>query len=401
MVMRRAREWRTALVSASCAIARTSRSTPSPKRGSSSTIEVDRHAGGALAEIRQPLERRGHVVAAAGVGAQRADRSPRLGQVRAGQVDRGLDAGGDRRRQRATASRCAACSCIRIAAKPCARLSWMSRASRLRSSRMALRRSSTPVGLDEAAVVQRQRRLAGDRLDQDDPPPPVLGLDRLGAADRHPSEGAAAEQQRGRDDACRSPWRGRRPGPDRAGGHRLRGIRRSAASPARGRTGGSPCSRTGTHGFSSQTSMAGAAVAAASAAGRRRRPSTASQRCRSSSISQTAHDRLSVSSTIVLVRAPKKPSMSGSRTSRSNARLTTSPCMLARHSARRRSADSRSSAARSTSGSFESASGSHLPRSAGSQGPHPLSTGSAACCAADSTIALPGCAGLHHLTVAC
>ena len=40
------------------------------------------------------------------------------------------------------ASRCAACSCIRIAAKPCARLSWMSRASRLRSSRIALRRSS-------------------------------------------------------------------------------------------------------------------------------------------------------------------------------------------------------------------------------------------------------------------
>jgi len=39
-------------------------------------------------------------------------------------------------------SRSAACSCIRIAANPCAMLSWMSRARRLRSSRIALRRSS-------------------------------------------------------------------------------------------------------------------------------------------------------------------------------------------------------------------------------------------------------------------
>ena len=55
----------------------------------------------------------------------------------------------------------------------------------------------------------------------------------------------------------------------------------------------------------------------------------------------------------VFVSAPKKPSMSGSRTSRSSASWTTSVCIFARHSARRRSAVSRINAARSTSGSCD------------------------------------------------
>ena len=47
------------------------------------------------------LMRRRDVLAVADVRTKRADRSPRLGQVRAGEIDRGLDASRDGRRQRA------------------------------------------------------------------------------------------------------------------------------------------------------------------------------------------------------------------------------------------------------------------------------------------------------------
>src|SRR5262252_345620 len=81
-----------------------------------------------------------------------------------------------------------------------------------------------------------------------------------------------------------------------------------------------------------------------------------SQRVPVSSINHTAHVWLSLSSTISFASAPKNPSMSGSRTRRSRASLTTCVCMSARHSARRRSFDSRRSAARRTSGSFDDSS---------------------------------------------
>jgi hypothetical protein len=86
MVMRRAREWRTALVSASCTMPTISRSTPSPKRGSSSRLTSP--------------QRLGDVLAIAHVGTKRADRTPRLGHVRARQIDCRLELRGDARRQR-------------------------------------------------------------------------------------------------------------------------------------------------------------------------------------------------------------------------------------------------------------------------------------------------------------
>ena len=105
-MMRRAREWRTALVSASCAMPMISRSTPSPKRGSSSTTRSIGTSVVALPEIGEALERRRDVFAAADVRTQRADRSPRFGQVRARQVDGGLDA-----RPRPPAAACRASRC--------------------------------------------------------------------------------------------------------------------------------------------------------------------------------------------------------------------------------------------------------------------------------------------------
>ena len=81
-----------------------------------------------------------------------------------------------------------------------------------------------------------------------------------------------------------------------------------------------------------------------------------SHRCCSSSISHTPQAWSSPSSTIVFVNAPKNPSTSGSRTSRSRASCTTSDWIFTRHSARRRSAASRINAARSTSGSDDATS---------------------------------------------
>ena len=122
IVIRRAREWRTALVSASCAMPMISRSTASPRRGSSSTT---RSIG--VFAVRCPMSARrlsaaGDVLALADVRAKRADRAPRLRQVRARQVDRGLDArrdrGGSGRRSRA-APPAAASESRRIPAPGC------------------------------------------------------------------------------------------------------------------------------------------------------------------------------------------------------------------------------------------------------------------------------------------
>src|SRR6185436_11498516 len=54
--------------------------------------QIDLHGGRALAEIDEALERRGDVLPGADVGPERADGTPRLGQVRPRQVDRGVDA---------------------------------------------------------------------------------------------------------------------------------------------------------------------------------------------------------------------------------------------------------------------------------------------------------------------
>ena len=142
--MRRARAWRTALVSASWAMPMISRSTPASNVGSSSIDELDRHVVGARREIDHALERGGDVLALARLRPERGDRSARLDQMRAREIDGGLETA---RRRRRTGSRrrarCAACSCIRMAPNPCASVSWMSRAMRLRSSSTACRRASS------------------------------------------------------------------------------------------------------------------------------------------------------------------------------------------------------------------------------------------------------------------
>ena len=91
--MRRARAWRTALVSASCAMPMISRSTPPPNGGSSSTVELDRDVGGAPREVGHALQRRArHPRPRRVCGRSAHDRSARFDHVRAREIDRGLDA---------------------------------------------------------------------------------------------------------------------------------------------------------------------------------------------------------------------------------------------------------------------------------------------------------------------
>ncbi len=141
--MRLARAWRTALVSASCAMPMISRSTPPPKAGSSSTRQLDRHVGRPPRQIgRCGCKAVGDVLARPTTAA--AARRP-SGALRSCACAPGRWRSRCSARPPAAASRaerCAACSCIRMAAKPCASVSWMSRAMRLRSSSTAWRRAS-------------------------------------------------------------------------------------------------------------------------------------------------------------------------------------------------------------------------------------------------------------------
>ena len=76
----------------------------------------------------------------------------------------------------------------------------MSRASRFRSSSIAFRRSSTRLLLDDAAVMERERRLPRNRFKQLDAPPlVVVSFLRGNVGQRQPSEGALSEHERRRD----------------------------------------------------------------------------------------------------------------------------------------------------------------------------------------------------------
>ena len=137
--------------------------------------EIDRHAGRPLAHVGQALERGRDVLAAAHVRTQRADRSPRFRQMRARQVDGGLDARGDRRRQDARLP------LRRLQLHQDGRESLRQVVVNVARETVALFEDRlapllAPILLDETAVVQRQRRLTRDRLDQHDAPPLALGL---------------------------------------------------------------------------------------------------------------------------------------------------------------------------------------------------------------------------------
>ena len=118
-----------------------------------------------LHQIDHAMQRRGHVFPLAGLRPQRRDRAARLDQMRAREIDSRLEAA-RHRRQAAPPARCAACSCMRIAPKPCASVSWMSRAMRLRSSSTACRRASSRLLIDQPAVVERERRLLRRGVEQ-------------------------------------------------------------------------------------------------------------------------------------------------------------------------------------------------------------------------------------------
>ena len=119
----------------------------------------------------------------------------------------------------------------------------MSRASRLRSSRIALRRSSSRLCSVKPALMQRQRRLTRDRFEQHDAPPlgPAFGGVRTG--ERQPSERASAEDERSDDDRLHA--RAAVEFPNRLGQARIVAAVLDALGPSRrvARRDGSPCSR--------------------------------------------------------------------------------------------------------------------------------------------------------------
>ena len=202
IVMRRAREWRTALVSASCAMPMISRSTPSPKRRQLVDVEVDRHVGRPLREVGHALERRARRPRRRRrCGRSARDRSPRLDHVRAREIDRGLEA---LARPPAAATRAVALRRLQL---------HQDRGESLRQVVVNVARQ--PVAffedrlaplldaalLGQAAVVQRQRRLPRDRLEQRSTPR-ALAVGGGPVDERHPAEVASRQQER-RDDQRR------------------------------------------------------------------------------------------------------------------------------------------------------------------------------------------------------
>ena len=136
------------------------------------------------------------VLARADVRPQRADRPPCLGQVRARQIDGGLDAARDRRRQR-----------TRFALR--ALQLHQDRGESLREVVVDVAREAVALLEDrlaplfdtllfhEPAVMQRQRRLPGDGLDQRDAPPLSLAaVARLARAERDPPQVLVADHER-------------------------------------------------------------------------------------------------------------------------------------------------------------------------------------------------------------
>ena len=203
MVMRCAREWRTALVSASCAIADDLALDAVAEPRQLVDDDVDRHAGRPLTQLGQPLERRRDVFAAADVGTKRANRPARLRQMRARQIDRGLDARRHRRRQRRrlrAGAPAAASGSRRIPARGCrecpARGDCAPRGSPCGAPRADCARragcGAAPAPPDGRPPRSARRATTGSRA------PSARRLH-----DRHPPERAAAQDQRRRDDRVR------------------------------------------------------------------------------------------------------------------------------------------------------------------------------------------------------
>ena len=301
--MRRAREWRTALVSASCAMPMISRSTPSPKRGSSSTsmsigtvvVRCARSAIRLSAARDRPRRRRRSDEARRPIAAPRPcacapDRPPSrcLPRDRGGSAARfalrRLQLHQDR--ARSPAPGCRECR---------ARAGCAPRGSPCGAPRARLL-------LDQPALMQRQRRLPRDRFGEHDAPPlgPLRSRVRcwwrslIQPSVRLPiTSGATTIAVHA---AC-------------GGMNRANGLAAAASSPAVLDRRVHPGLYAKRWSASSRAGTASVCEAAASASCRADRPcrrSTASQRCSSSSISQTLQPWLSVSSTMVFVSAAEK-----------------------------------------------------------------------------------------------
>ncbi len=294
----RARECRTALVSASCAMPMISRSTPPPNGGSSSIVSSigtrwcaapGPSCGGARRATSSPPLLCGRSAPTERRASTMCVRARSTAVSRLSRDDGGGSAG---------AERCAACSCIRMAAKPWVSVSWMSRAMRLRSSSTAWRRASSRLLLRQPAVVQRQRRLPrrSPRSARD------ASVFAVGATARRTAPSIQiARRQHERDDdqrATDADRRVERRGRPRAAARRRRRSRPSSSSPARRRAGARHASR-------------GSASAAQSSVSLREELSVdvghpQSQREPSSSSSHTPQAWLSQSSTSDLDERPEE-----------------------------------------------------------------------------------------------
>ena len=157
--------------------------------------EIDRHVARPLTQIGEALERRRDVLAVPDIGTKRADRSSCFGQVRARQVDRRLDLRRDGWR-RADALALRTLKLHQNRGKPLREVVVNVAREAVALFEDALAALLAPMEIDQAAVVQRQRCLTGDGLDQHDAPPPALGLRGPRAADGHPAQSAVAEEQR-------------------------------------------------------------------------------------------------------------------------------------------------------------------------------------------------------------
>ena len=167
--MRRARAWRTALVSASCAMPMISRSTPASNAGSSS---ITSSTGTSLVRCARSTMRRSAAATSSrslGLRPQRRHRAARLDQVRAREIDRGLEAARRRRRQARRAGR---------AAPPAAASGW--------------RRSPAP-------ACRGCRARCGCALRAPPGAAPRAGSDRRGGCSRAPASPAAPSRRAARD----------------------------------------------------------------------------------------------------------------------------------------------------------------------------------------------------------
>ena len=196
--MRRARAWRMALVSASCAMPMISRSTPASNAGSSSITSSTGTSLVRRARSTMRTQRRGHVFALAGLRPQRRDRAARLDQMRAREIDGGLEAARQRRRQVRAAGALRGLQLHEDRAEPLRQrvVDVAGDAIALFEHRLTTRLEQAAI--DEPAVVERERGLPRGGVDQRPPPAPLaLGiLDARQARSIRASSAAGAAARR-------------------------------------------------------------------------------------------------------------------------------------------------------------------------------------------------------------